>query len=67
MEKCTFDIDKDTCFALVEKKCEGCSFCKTTRQLNLGRTKAIERLLSTPGGYKLIEKYDKGLPRSADQ
>ena len=59
MSRCAFDIDTNTCFVLIEKKCLGCSFYKTTKHVNQSRAKAAKRLAELPGGYILQEKYHK--------
>ena len=46
MEKCAFDLEKRKCAALTEKKCEGCKFFKTKEELEAGREKAMNRLMS---------------------
>ena len=47
MKICVFDKGEE-CDALREKKCLGCSFCKTTEELKEGRSKAFERIEKLP-------------------
>ena len=47
MNNCVFDRD-GTCVALNEKQCVACSFRKTEQELNEGRQKATDRLISLP-------------------
>lgn len=56
--KCVFDQNGE-CTALEKKKCFGCSFFKTERQLIEGRRKAEERLKSLGIYDEMRRKYKK--------
>ena len=45
MDGCVFDMG-EKCFALTEKKCKGCKFCKTKEELKNGRDQATARLMT---------------------
>ena len=45
--KCAFDRGF-VCTVLTEKKCHGCSFCKTHEELDAGREKAEDRIATLP-------------------
>lgn len=47
MKNCVFDKG-ETCSALTTHNCENCSFCKTRRELDAGRSKARARIDSLP-------------------
>ena len=61
-EKCVFDLG-EKCYALNEKKCQGCNFFKTRQQLDAGRAKA-KKLLNEKYGFKeraaICHKYYSG-------
>ena len=67
MTGCCFKREEGKCAVLTRKVCKGCSFYKTWRELNEGREKALERLISLPLEVRnpLIQKY--GLEQKDDE
>ena len=62
MNKCAFDRD-GKCIALCGKQCIACAFRKTEDELNDGRQKATDRLLSLPKSTRIHiarKYYGKG-------
>ena len=59
MARCAFDYGDDMCYALTEKKCRGCRFRKTEKELQEGRDKATDRLmtLDKPVLIKIKQTY----------
>ena len=53
MKICVFDKGEE-CDALREKKCAGCSFCKTAEELKEGRIKACERIEKLPLSERVV-------------
>ena len=62
MKNCVFCKSNNKCIALVEKKCERCSFAKTAEQLNFGRQCAMRRIKSLPEKQRnyINDKYYYG-------
>lgn len=60
MKKCVFDNPRN-CSALTQKKCTGCHFYKTEKDLQNGRAKAQDRIaaLAMLTRLKIAEKYRK--------
>ena len=62
MNKCAFDRG-DNCVALSAKQCVACPFRKTEEELNDGRQKATDRLISLPKSTQIHiarKYYGKG-------
>lgn len=56
--RCAFDRGT-LCTALSEKKCRKCSFCKTQEELDEGRERAEDRIMSLPDDVqdRIAKKY----------
>lgn len=63
MIDCVFKIACRRCAALTRKSCKGCRFRKTRKQLEEGRRKADERILSLPYEQRehILNKYGRNI------
>lgn len=55
-EQCAFDTGKRVCSALNIKKCEGCRFRKTKKEIVKSRERAAARIKTFPKDYQAYIK-----------
>ncbi len=63
MSDCYFKMSNKKCGVLTKKACRGCSFRKTKQELEDGRRKADERILSLPYEQRvhILNKYGRSI------